>query len=226
MRLMLTRLSRNSPAATSSAVDSAIWAATRPARKRAAARAPDGWPALPARAPSPGPAGCCAGPGRGRRGCRWPGPGRRRRRSPADRGGSRGTTTVSGGSSETISVRVQRAKARPASAAQGGQQTRLGEQLADQRAASGADRQPHRHLGVARRPPGQEQVGDVGAGDQQHDPGDREEQDERRPRLPVERALAARGPARPRPRRARKRSIVASLIPSCSGASTSLTRAW
>jgi hypothetical protein len=40
-------------------------------------------------------------------------------------------------------------------------------------------------------PPGEEQVGDVGAGDDQHDAGDREEQDERRAGLAVKRALAA-----------------------------------
>ena len=46
-RLMFIRLFVNSPAETSSAIDSAICAVASDVRKRAAARAPDGWPACP-----------------------------------------------------------------------------------------------------------------------------------------------------------------------------------
>ena len=44
----------------------------------------------------------------------------------------------------------------------------FGEQLLEQAAAAGADRQPHGDLLRAARRPGEEQVGDVRAGDEQH----------------------------------------------------------
>ena len=44
-RLTFIRLFVNSPADTSSAIDSAIWVVASEARNRAAVRVPDGWPA-------------------------------------------------------------------------------------------------------------------------------------------------------------------------------------
>ena len=54
----------------------------------------------------------------------------------------------------------------------GAEQHALGEQLADDAAAPGAEGGPHRHLAGPSGGPGQQQVGDVGAGDEQHE-GDR-----------------------------------------------------
>ena len=49
----------------------------------------------------------------------------------------------------------------------------FGQQLADQPAAARANRQPHRHLVLPRRGAGEQQVGDIGAADEQHDADDR-----------------------------------------------------
>ncbi len=72
-----------------------------------------------------------------------------------------------------------------------GEQDRLGEQLREELAASRAEGEANAHLGAAARPAGEQQVGDVGAGDQQHDRGDAEEEGERRLRLAVDGTLAA-----------------------------------
>ena len=44
------------------------------------------------------------------------------------------------------------------------------------RLARGAEREPHRHLALAHRRACEQQVGDVRAGDQQHQPDDRHQQ--------------------------------------------------
>ena len=56
----------------------------------------------------------------------------------------------------------------------------LGERLADQPAASGAERQPHRDLLLPRRRAAQQQVGDVRARDQQHEADHGHQHEERR----------------------------------------------
>ena len=108
--------------------------------------------------------------------------------------------------------------------AQHGEQHRLGEQLPHQLPAAGADRQPHRHLGGTAGAADQQQVGDVRAGDQQHRAGDREQDQQRRAGLAVHVALTARARLHRHGFR-RNRAMVCSLIPCCSGASTSLTMA-
>ena len=56
-----------------------------------------------------------------------------------------------------------------------GQQRRFGEQLPNQPPAAGADRQTHGHLLLPRIAACQQQVGDVRAGDQQHDADQRQQ---------------------------------------------------
>ena len=102
------------------------------------------------------------------------------------------------------------------------QDQRLGQQLPDQLRAVGADRQAHGHFTAAPSGAGQQQVGDVGARDQQHQAGHAEQH--------LQRLVAPRrGPcSAPGHRRsitsvrARNSCIRWSLKPRCSGASTSL----
>ena len=61
------------------------------------------------------------------------------------------------------------------------------------RRARGTDRQPHGDLALARGRPGQHQVGEVGAGDQQHEAGRREQHPQRRLVDPPERRHAGGG---------------------------------
>ena len=56
------------------------------------------------------------------------------------------------------------------------EQQALGQQLAHQPAARGAERQAHRDLALADRGARQQQVRDVGARDQQHQPDDAQQQ--------------------------------------------------
>ena len=63
---------------------------------------------------------------------------------------------------------IPHASATPATPPIAREQNALGEQLPDQPAAAGAEREPHRELALPRRGPRQQQVGDVRAGDQQH----------------------------------------------------------
>ena len=56
-----------------------------------------------------------------------------------------------------------------------GQHRGLQQQMADQLAATRAERRPHRELAPTRRRARHEQIGDIGAGDRQHE-GDRAEQ--------------------------------------------------
>ena len=71
---------------------------------------------------------------------------------------------------------AQYAIRRPRPPASDRQQQPLGQELADQPAARRAQRQPHRHLALPRGRAGQQQVGHVRAGDQQHQPDDRHQQ--------------------------------------------------
>ena len=107
-------------------------------------------------------------------------------------------------------------------AAEHREQTRLGEELPDELQPARADREPDGHLVGARGGAREQQVGDVGAGDEQHERGDAEQEQERRfasswtelwPRCAASTWMAL----------ALNRAIVWSLMPCCSGASTSLT---
>ena len=55
-------------------------------------------------------------------------------------------------------------------AADHGEQQRLGDELSEQPAAAGAERRAHRHLPLPGDRAREQQVGDVGAGDEQHEP--------------------------------------------------------
>jgi hypothetical protein len=70
------------------------------------------------------------------------------------------------------------------------QDARLQQQLAEEVGPSGAERQPDRHLHGAIGAPGQEEVGDVGAGNHQHQRRQRKEQGQRRLGFAGEGALA------------------------------------
>ena len=83
----------------------------------------------------------------------------------------------------------------PKPAAERRQQQAFGEQLLHDPAAPRAEREPHRHLAAASGRPRQQQVRDVRAGDDQHEP-DRGQEHEQRgagcPRRPARAAAAAR----------------------------------
>ena len=65
-------------------------------------------------------------------------------------------------------------------AAGAGEQQALDEELAHELAARGAERQPHGDLALAHEAARDEQVGDVGAGDEQHQADHAHQHDERR----------------------------------------------
>ena len=158
-----------SPAATSSAIDSAIWlvaSAGAEARRGAGARRLPGVPLQ--HADQIGPSAV-----------------QRRIEPEDDAGGQRqrqrveqhaaidrrreSSAAASGGSSAAMPLSVQRdtsSPARPPSSASVHDST---SSWREHLAAAGANRQPHRHLAGAAGGAGQQQVGDVGAGDQQHD---------------------------------------------------------
>ena len=71
------------------------------------------------------------------------------------------------------------------------QQQRFGEELSDQTRPTRTDREPDGHFSGACRRSCEQQVRDVGAGDEQHERRDAEQQAERRLRLVRNRALAA-----------------------------------
>ena len=79
---------------------------------------------------------------------------------------------ASGGSSDAISASVQRATSRPARPPSTASTHDSVSSCAEQLAAARAERQPDRHLGRAAGAAREQQVGDVRAGDQQHDAGD------------------------------------------------------
>ena len=63
--------------------------------------------------------------------------------------------------------------------AQRHQHEAFGQQLADQPAAARANREPHRHLVLPRGGAGEQQVGDIGAADEEHDADDRHDDHQR-----------------------------------------------
>ena len=70
------------------------------------------------------------------------------------------------------------------------QQQAFGEHLAYQAKTAGTDRRPHSQLARPRRCPGQEHVGDIRAGDQQHESHQHEQNVERRVQLTENAAVA------------------------------------
>ena len=83
------------------------------------------------------------------------------------------------GSSAISASMPQTASSRPSAAADQAEDHALGEQLADQAAATGAERGPHGDLALARRRAREQQVRDVHARDQQHEADGAEQQPER-----------------------------------------------
>ena len=66
------------------------------------------------------------------------------------------------------SLRAEPGERTPENAAGKGEQKTLRQQLTNETAAAGADGEPHGDLAMTEGSPGQQQVGHIGAGDQQH----------------------------------------------------------
>ena len=104
-----------------------------------------------------------------------------------DRRGERNRVRVQGQPQEVRDLRWQEraddaerpiGRDQPGRTAENGQQARLGQQLRHQVPSRRAEREPHRHLGLAGGGSRQQQVRDVGARDQEDDGGDAEEEKE------------------------------------------------
>ena len=95
---------------------------------------------------------------------------------------------------------VQVANSRPNRPPAKREQRALGQQLTNQAAAPGAERRAHGELAIAAQQARERQVGDVGAGDQQDEPGRPEQDQQHRPR--VARQLLAHADGRRREARA------------------------
>ena len=189
-RLTLNRLRVNRPADTSSAIDSAICAVASDVRKRAADRAPDGWPLCPfERRDQIRPR---AVQRRKQSEQQTRADGQRRGEQHDDRV-DRQVHRVRRLSRQERGHQVQRPLGddEAAEAAEDREETRLAEQLPHELSASRANRQPDRHLARARGAARQQQVRDVRARNQQHERGDAHQQRERRPRFRRHVALAA-----------------------------------
>ena len=194
-RLTLNRLFANRPAGTSSAIDIAICTVASVVRKRRAAFAPPGCPAwffsVAARS---GRVLCSAG--------------NKPNAMPVTIAAPPANISIVGLSENANIGRLFRGHDRrdhierplrdeqAGDRAERGEHDRLGEQLRDQLAAVRADRQPHRHFRGAAGAAHEQQVGNVGARDQQHRAGDDEQDRQRRARF-VRRSCSGRGgPAR------------------------------
>ena len=105
------------------------------------------------------------------------------------------TTTVESEvvNTSTRSPAPQVARTRPAEAAGDGQHRGLGDQQPRQPRTARAERAPERQLALAGGAAGDQQVGDVGAGDQQHAGGDRHQDAQRRGELAAHLGLAVAG---------------------------------
>ena len=75
----------------------------------------------------------------------------------------------------------------------------FGQQLPNQAAATRAERQAHRHLAVPRRGARQQQVPEIRARDEQHEPCGAEQHDERLGEAAAQRRCACRGGLQPQP---------------------------
>ena len=73
------------------------------------------------------------------------------------------------------------ASEQPGDAAGDREQEALGHEMTNETSAAGAERAPHRHLLAPAERARQQQVGDVGAGDQQHERDGAEQDGERAP---------------------------------------------
>ena len=166
------------PDSASRAVASATWLPASAARRRAVAR-------LPWRAPV-------------RPGC-WRARGRRARRATTPKSSAVVTGSAPAVNKSTGALSGERqhlARPLPAAgraatasctpgddercgAAEHGQQARFDEHQPEHGPARRADGEPHRHLGGAFGGPRHQQVGDVGAGDEQHEAGDGEQERDR-----------------------------------------------
>ena len=182
-RLTLKRLLTNSPAPASRSIDRATCVVTRPLRNQAAERAPDGWPCCPLSALTRfGLVLCSAGKSPNSSAVAAVTTAANRTIRPLSRPGHR--TDRFGRHERDDEVERPARDEQAQRAAKRRQQARLGQQLPHEPPAARADRQAHGHL---RRPAGrprQQQVRDVGAGDQQDEPGDRQQQHQGRLRLP------------------------------------------
>ena len=120
-----------------------------------------------------------------------------------------------GGDEASSSADAPKARSRPRGAAGEAQEHALGQELADEPPAAGPQRGADRDLARARRGAGEQQVGDVGAGDEQHEADRAQQEEESRADVAHQlsasevvtssiSALAGRrgeGPAAPAPRR-------------------------
>ena len=75
----------------------------------------------------------------------------------------------------------------------------FGQQLPDQAAAARAERQAHRHLAVPRRGARQQQVAEIRARDEQHEPCGAEQHEERLGEAAAQRRCAGCGGLQPQP---------------------------
>ena len=73
--------------------------------------------------------------------------------------------------------------------AEQGEHATLGDELQEHAGASGAERDSHRDLALARFGAGEHEAGDVGAGDEQHEADGAEERDQRLPKVAEELAI-------------------------------------
>ena len=158
----------NRPAEMSSAIDSAICAVTSDVRKRAAPRPPDSLPELlRSSVTRSGRVLCSAGT--------MP----NTSPVPSDSTAAKISTgmlrlncivvAICGGSIAVMPASVQCATTMLTMPPSTREQDRFGEQLRDQLTTRRAERQAHGHLHRAVRGAREQQVGDVGAGDQQDD---------------------------------------------------------
>ena len=108
-----------------------------------------------------------------------------------------GSATASGRRRSSASRSASEVRT-PAAAAGDSEAQALGEQLADQPGAAGAEGQPYGDLALPRRRPRQQQVAEIGAGDQQHQRRGAE-QDEQRIGEVAERRRARRRRLRHQP---------------------------
>ena len=173
-RLTLTRLLTKRPAQTRSIIERTICAVTSAVRKHDAERAPDGCPELTLEHVH-------------QVGARRV----QRREDPEEKAGAeredRGERAIRGRADsdtmpdglrreerDAISSSVQHATKSPATPAERGSRHGLGEELPHQAAAARADESRSAISADRAGAPRQEQVRDVGAGDEQHEPGHRQ----------------------------------------------------
>ena len=109
---------------------------------------------------------------------------------------SKVSVTVAGsrpcGMSDGATLRIAAPTAASQRAADERQHDALGQQLPDDAPPAGAERRAHRQLARADRRAREQQVGDVGAADQQHESDDAEEQHRREPQIAADQRVVHR----------------------------------